>query len=187
MVMSKNQQRLMNIATEGLSKGVVRDDKQLIAWDCIQDCSMENCPISNKCLYIERSNPKCALQIEYLQSFTDMIFRTYRYVDEADMFRIGMNLVPLYSSLCRMKIVEKSIGSLTYEDAKGRVIIHPIYKEMRETMKVIQSLWREMGFMSMGAPGLPDPTFANGKTGFGDPNHYQTISQGADNKRDVIR
>lgn len=182
-----NEVSTISIAKEGLQKGIVRNDKQLVAWDCVQDCDPDRCPIGSKCMYTAKSNPKCALQTEYLQSFVDMIFSTYRYIDEADMFRIGMHLVPLYSQLCRMKIVEKSVGNVTYEDMKGVTRIHPIFREIRDTVKTISSLWREMGFTAVPDPALPSTTFVNGREGFGDPNHYASLIKDSDNKRNVIR
>jgi hypothetical protein len=126
--------------------------------------------------------------MEYLQAFTDMIFTTYRYLDASDTFKIGMQLIPLYSQLCRQKIVEKSVLRLAYQDAKGVTRIHPIYKEMRETMKTISCLWKDMGFMATPDPKLPGgESKVAGRSGFGDPNHYTEISKNADNKRNLIR
>lgn len=173
---------VIDIANNSMMKGEVREGKQLIAWDSIQDCNTERCPIGKTCLYARISKEKCALQVGYLQNLTDTIFSTYRYLDETSMFKIGMHLIPLYSQLCRQKIVEKSVGRLAYEDEKGRTHIHPIYKEIRETMKVITILWREMGF-----PVAMNPDVPTGKAGFGDASHYETISREADNKRNIVR
>jgi hypothetical protein len=175
------------ISNASLNKGLVREDKQLVAWDCIQDCVPERCPIGTRCTYKHHSDPKCAVQTEYLQTFVDTIFRTYRYMDEAEMYKIGMHLVPLYSQLCRLKIVELGVGAVTYEDLRGVTKIHPIFKEIRDTLRVISSLWRDIGFTGPNAPALPGDVFAGGREGFGDPGHYARISQDSDNKRNVIR
>jgi hypothetical protein len=187
----------INIGSQELRKGEIREGKQLVAWDCVQDCVPDVCPIGRKCLYAERSlsrkgGGRCALQVEYLQAFVDMIFTTYRYLDDGDTYKVGMMLVPLYSQLCRQKIVEKGVEQLAYEDAKGVTRIHPIYKEMRETMKTITTVWKEMGFKVPVNPSLPAGALPTGNSvykhgGFGDPTHYATISQGADNKRNLIR
>jgi hypothetical protein len=99
------------------------------------------------------------------------------------LYKVGMQLVPLYSMLCRQKIVEKSVGNIAYEDAKGITRIHPIYKEIRETMKTIAVISKEIGFTNVVDPDLP----AVGKDGYGDAGHYERLTQNADNKRDVIR
>jgi hypothetical protein len=173
---------IINMSSNGLQKGTVREDKQLFAWDCVQSCNFEACPIGNTCIYKTLEGEKCSLQLTYLQTLTDMVFSTYRYLDEAALYKIGMHIIPLYSMLCRQKIVEKSVINLAYEDSKGVTRIHPIYKEIRETMKVITGMWKELGINEM-----VDPTVPIGKTGFGDINHYASISVNADNKRNVIR
>lgn len=173
----------LNIANDSLNKGLVRDNKSLIAWDCVVSCDFEQCPIANTCVYKKNEGDKCKLQVEYLQAFTNMIFSTYRYLNDDMLYKVGMQLIPLYSMLCRQKIVEKSVGQLAYFDAKGIVRIHPIYKEIRETMKVIAVISKEIGFTEILNPDLPRV----GREGFGDINHYEEISKNADNKRNVIR
>jgi hypothetical protein len=168
----------INISNDSMSKGLVKD-KQLIAWDCIQLCDPMSCPIGNTCTY--KSTPKCSVQLSYLNALTDMVFKTFRYLNDDSLFKIGMHLIPLYSQLCRQKIVEKSVINICYEDSKGVTRIHPIYKEIRETMKTISCMWKELGLCGNIDPGLPNDR------GFGDNQHYSTISQNADNKRDVIR
>lgn len=176
----------IDMCNSSMVKGEVRDGKNLVAWDCIQDCRPDSCPIGSQCMY--KASEKCGVQVQYLQALTDTLFTTYRYLSEEMLFKIGMHLVPLYSQLCRQKIVEKSVGSLCYEDAKGVTRIHPIYKEIRETMKVIVVMWKEMGFNGMPNGANPDvPTFMNNRDGFGDPTHYANLVKDADNKRNVIR
>jgi hypothetical protein len=191
--MADETENKINIGSNTLQKGEVRDGMQLVAWDCIQECHPEECPIGRSCLYssesLASSDGQCSLQRQYLQSFVDVILRTYRYIDEGDMFRIGMHLVPLYSQLCRLKIVEKSVVNVTFIDHKGVTRIHPIFREMRDTMKTITSLWREMGFQNTVNPSMPgeDVNKYRGRSGYGDPDHYERISQNSDNKRGTIR
>jgi hypothetical protein len=180
----------LNIQANTLQKGEVREGKQLVAWDCIQDCSPAACPIGHDCVYknASRVTGKCDLQSQYLQSFVETIFRTYRYLDEADMFRIGMHLVPLYGQLCQMKIIAKSVASMAYEDDKGRTLIHPIFKEIRETLKTITVIWKEIGMTGVPVPNLPGGDSSIHKHGgYGDPSHYTEISKGSETKRNVVR
>ena len=175
-------QYVVNIASDSMNKGEVREGHSLISWDCIQTCT-EHCPIHSTCTYKVTPHSKCNLQTQYLERLTETIFSTYRYCSSEVMYKIGMQIVPLYSMLCRQKIVEKSVMNLAYEDNKGVTRIHPIYKEIRETLKTIASIWKDVGFIPAINPNLPTV----GRPGFGDPSHYERITQGADNKRDVIR
>jgi hypothetical protein len=174
---------IINMNNDVLNKGMVRDNKQLIAWDCVQTCDTEICPIGNTCVYVKKIGDKCSLQLTYLQALTDMVFSTYRYLNDDALFKIGMHIIPLYSQLCRQKIVEKSVVSLTYLDTKGNIKIHPIYKEIRETMKILTVMWKDLGIYAVPNPDTP----SIGKSGFGDSGHYEAISANADNKRNIIR
>lgn len=176
-----------NIGSTTICKGEVREGVQLVAWDCIQDCDPAMCPLGQDCDFVGKShsaNSKCALQTEYIQSFIDVVLKTFKYLDESDLYKVGMHLVPLYSQLCRHKILEKSVGQVAYIDHKGCPKIHPVYKEIRETIRIISGLWKDMGVTSMPDPTLP--RVADNK-GFGDPNHYARLIEGAENKRNVTR
>ncbi|MGD9700588.1 hypothetical protein [Acinetobacter sp.] len=179
-----------NIGNQSIRKGIVRDNIPLVAWDCIQDCVPDRCHIGQSCEYahISHSNKgtggKCALQTEYIQSFISTVLKTYKYLDESDMFKVGMHLVPLYSQLCRQKIVEKAVGDIMQLDHRGNMKVHPIYREIRDTIRVISGLWRDMGITSCMNPSLPSST---PKEGFGDPTHYAKLIAGAENKRNVVR
>lgn len=181
----------IDISVSGLQKGVVRNDQQLIAWDSVQPCNVNICPISSTCVYADPEQThtrKCTVQVEYLQSFVDMIFNKYRYMGEDDMFKIGMHVIPLYSQLCRLKIAERGVLTALQEDRNsGRTSIHPIFREIRETIRAISAQWKELGFIIPPQGALSNPTSTLDRAGFGDPHHYAAISLNSDNKRNVIR
>jgi hypothetical protein len=185
MESTDNVQPNINISSDSFEKGLVREGKTLIAWDAIQEC-YESCPIHQDCkCKPAKEKSKCIVQVQYLTSLTDMIFRTYRYLNDDVLYKIGMHIVPLYSMLCRQKIVEKSVVNITYEDNKGVTRVHPIYKEIRETMRMILDSWKSIGVLEMPNPNLPNA--ANMKQGFGDPNHYANISRNENNKEGIVR
>ena len=175
-----------NTGNKQLHKGEVREGVHLVSWDCIQECDPAECPIGMRCLYAHKASGKqCLLQIEYINELTTTILDQYPHLAQDDMYRFGMHLVPLYSNLCRMKILEWSLPSVTCIDSKGNIKIHPVYNEIRTTIKTISSLWREMGFLAPPLTGGPTEGVVK-NSGFGDPNHYTRISQQED-KRNVIR
>lgn len=124
-----------------LDKGDVRGNVKMYAWDGIRECH-EGCPLIDECSYIHKG--KCAAQVEYVQALYKAILSTYTYLDESMLFKIGMELIPLYVQLSRLQIVELSLESPMTVDEKGREYVHPVYKEIRDTLKTIQVLWKGM-------------------------------------------
>jgi hypothetical protein len=145
----------LKIGSLTLEKGLIRRDVKMFAWDGIQDCTggvfevdLNNpnppvvCPVNHLCTYIKRG--KCAVQVKYLESLYSSVLGTYSYLDEAMLFKIGMQIIPLYVQLVKLQIVELSLHSPVYTSEKGAILVHPIYKEIRETMKTIHVMWKDL-------------------------------------------
>jgi hypothetical protein len=174
---------LTNIGTATIDKGVVRDGIKLTGWDSVSICTGAECPLEHKCKYLKKG--KCGVQLDYMQNFCNVILKTYRYLDEGALFKVGMHLMPLYSYLCKLKIVEASLTNLTNVTAKGIVQIHPIYKEIRETLKCIVTMCRDLEiFVDGGIPNEdiePVPTAVDMSNG--DPTYYKKMSEVVSRKR----
>jgi hypothetical protein len=63
----------------------------------------------------------------------------------AQMYRFGMQMLPLYRTLARLKIVEMGVANVMVTAASGKMEVHPVYKEIRETIKLTEMLWRSIG------------------------------------------
>jgi hypothetical protein len=176
-------------ATFEFNKGEIRKGIELFAWDGIQDCANEECIVFNKCQYLKRG--KCAVHVSYIKQLTDTICISYKYLDEMQYFKIGMQIIPLYSHLLRLKLLEMSIQSITFENNKGIKFIHPVYKEIRQTLIAIHMMWKDLEM----TPHIADPTLLPPnemkqaveakKTEEdmmlnGDGSHYERISQMAE-------
>ena len=195
----------LKIGSLTLDKGTIRKDVKMYAWDGIQECNggivdtedemamMNRCPVADICTYIKRG--KCAVQVKYLESLYSSILGTYTYLDEPMLFKIGMQVIPLYLQLVKLQIVELSLRSPTYTSDKGTIMIHPIFKEIRETMKTIHIMWKDLdlSFTFGKKPGLrdgEDPRVieANQKDyERGDPNFYKRLTEGNESQKGVIR
>ncbi len=142
----------LNIGNLKLDKGLVRKDVKMFAWDSIRECNGDAsaegfdsdtiCPAHNLCSYVKRG--KCAVQVKYLESLYSSILSSYSYLDEAMLWKIGMQIVPLYLQLVKLQIIELSLGSPVYNSEKGTVLVHPVYREIRETLKVIHLMWKDL-------------------------------------------
>jgi len=125
------------------------DTKQIISWETVKPCRGERCVAYDMCEYSVRNQEataKCKVEATYLRSVASIIYRNFITVlDEPTLMRVGMHLMPIYQNLCRLKISEIGIGSPVESDDKGRVFINPVYKEMREHIKLLEQTWRSLG------------------------------------------
>jgi hypothetical protein len=184
--MSERNVKNLKIGDLNLDKGLVRENVTMFAWDGVQECDADTCPVSNLCNYIKKG--KCAVQMSYLKALYGAILGTYKYLDEAMLFKIGMQIIPLYVQLVKMQMVELSLESPTYTTDKGAVLPHPIYKEIRETLKTIHIMWKDLdlAFSFNSKPKLSGST-GTGDLEHGDPTYYKRISEEETNHVGVIR
>jgi hypothetical protein len=141
-------------------------DDTFPVWTAVQDCEGSNCVSAHVCPYfsteIER---KCAVMMKYLKQVEKMILDNLAPdMDDFDLFRVGMQIIPLYKQLARFKIIEMSITSrgISEMTKSGTTKIHSLFKEIREVVKVIDSTWRELGVGKKGQPEKPEiPVGAN--------------------------
>ncbi len=122
--------------------------KQMMSWETVKPCRGERCPAYDLCEYWVKNRPglKCKVEKTYLRAVTSSIYRNYISVlDEPILLRIGLHLMPIYQNLCRLKIAEVGITDILDEDSKGKSFINPLYKEMREHIKLLEQTWRSLG------------------------------------------
>ena len=57
--------------------------------------------------------------------------------------------MPLYGALARMLLVEASLTSPQFLDQNNNPKMNPIYKDIRETVRGIEVLWKQIGLVDM--------------------------------------
>lgn len=168
---------VLTIGNDRLKKGELANGRLFYAWDAVHECSGDRCSIFDKCGYIKTG--KCAVQVKYLETFFSSVLNTYTHLDDTVLYKMGMHLVPLYSQLCRLKIEEMSVTEIININEKGTRMINPIFKEIRETLKVIHLMWRDLDF----CPPMPkDPSATpeddkKPKDIYGDPGHVEKLEK----------
>jgi len=140
-------------------------DVQLIMWDALPDC-VEECPIYTTCPYasMQRRRLKCEMRRRYLESVMGSLEKGVQKKDEMSSLTIGLLTAPLFNHLISFKIFAHS---LQHSVMSGRKV-HPIYKEIRATIKEINGLLKDLGLT------------ADGKRGNyldGDSDYYDTMIQ----------
>ena len=184
---------MQNVGELTLDKGTVRKDVSLFAWDGVSDCDPLRCVVVDKCVYSKTG--KCSVQMQYLEALYGAILDTYRYLDKTMLFKIGMQIVPLYISLVKMQMVEMSLESPFYETEKGGIQTHPVYREIRDTLKTIYAMWKDLD-LSFTFGGKIDPSKSGMVSGDGvpavdnergDPTYYKKISENNISRKGIVR
>jgi hypothetical protein len=138
----ETQEVELKVGRFGVGKTKLDAGKIMYTWDAVRDCDGDSCPAYIRCPHPKESY--CKMQVLYLESVLSLILSNY-VCSEPELYRIGMHLIPLYKILCRLKIEELGITTLIYETDKGNFSSNPILKEIRETIKSIDSAWKELG------------------------------------------
>lgn len=119
-------------------------ERRLFAWDAVQKCVPGGCRIAEVCEW-RFEGGICKVHLNYLKAVSDVILRNFgKQLDEAKMWRVGMHLVPLYSMLCRMLMFEVGVRQVGEYDKNDRMVMSPIYKEIRTTVTLVEKLWKEL-------------------------------------------
>jgi len=169
----------------------VNEEKQsvvrpLYTWDYVQECT-ERCPAyeGTTCHFNKdvRTNKRCKVMDMYLKGVADTVMLAYpkdEIIDPRTLWRVGMHLMPLYQMLGRMKIEEATFHTVIFTDDKGRRKANPIYKEIRETLKQIESAWRDLnlgGSLGEGYLDFGDKSPSGRGANLTDPDDYYTRMQ----------
>lgn len=138
----------------------VDDGVYLIAWDFVGKCKYEECSLFKQCHYVkleqmnrekqhhDRFTDNCLMQYRYLKSvlfgFIERM-RKEKKVEQEDVLKFGYHMLPLYTQLFKFKQFEHSGESVLVFTSRGDAKINPIYKEIREVIKTITTVWKDIG------------------------------------------
>lgn len=147
-----------NLGEMNIYKGFMNEIK-LAVWDAVPQCNTacilhETCPFA--CTEDSPENPKCEIKTRYLNSTMRSLKKIVKQKNEKNVHVIGMMLMPLYNQLVTFKMNEYAIANDNNAMAGKRV--HPIYKEIRSTMKMIHE--------TLGSIGEEGDSFQDGETGY---------------------
>ena len=121
-------------------------DVQLIMWDALPECvgpdeeGRGGCPIYEECPY-EKKRIKCEMRRRYLESVMVSLEAGIKKKDEMGALTVGLLLAPLFQSLISFKIYQHSLQ----HQVMLRTKVHPIHKEIRQVIKEISSLLKDLG------------------------------------------
>ena len=147
-----------------LMKRGILDEKPLIQWDAVMECQQERCPIVDLCDYYtpdsRRNNAavqRCLVQTTFLRSLIKMIYNMHSELDEEQLYKIGTHLVPLYKGLARLYVQELGVDTPVITNDRGTKSMHPVFREIREQLKAITMMWKDIGLDGVKVP-RPTPS-----------------------------
>lgn len=116
----------------------------LAIMDYALKCRGAECDIYETCPYSE-GYELCQIHKEYTSHIIKMVYRYDREgkLNDHQLHIIGMTMMPLYTHLFRFQLAEMALSTpVVY----GKTIyMHPVYKEIRNTTKLLFDIWAKMG------------------------------------------
>lgn len=130
--------------------------KQLKVWEHCSKCHGKACQYALRglCPYrkSKEENPpgECFVERSFLRINLEALWPLIKKTnyDPIIMQMIGMHLIPLYVDLCKLNM-EKLMIERTFYRVMGKVMVHPVFREIRETHKSITNVWRSMGLVTV--------------------------------------
>lgn len=132
------RKRLGNVQ---IHKGATKEGIPVVMWDAVPHCEPETCKMEQVCPYTHSG--KCGVKLKYLNHVYTSLIGQVNEDDAIALFKIGFHLVPLYGHLIQFKMEEYG-SRVMYADEKGKRSINPIFREIRETIKVINTIMKDM-------------------------------------------
>jgi hypothetical protein len=120
------------------SYGKVWDGAVIEAMDLVPICQCEDCKLVH-CAH-RGKNKDCGVVKNYIYDIISLYRWGADYADNLAHQRLGMMVLPLWAQLARLLIEQYTIESLMVESVQGSRKVHPVFKEIRETISAISRL-----------------------------------------------
>jgi hypothetical protein len=181
MARKLNTTHKMKMGTIQVSKGTAIDGSgsPIYSWDVGELCRHQDCPAINKCHYEENIDEggECKVMHNYMRSAALTVYENEKKMTSMQRYQVGMHIIPLYRILCKLKIAELGVVNIVNHTDRGTMQINPLYKEIRETIKMIDFVWKTVSF-ALRPSKDPDSAVPD----FGDPsadNYYDAMEKEA--------
>lgn len=162
---------------KGLLKGM-----RFHTWEIIPFCTaVQGCPAHSVCPYEKGGRFRCGVMEEYMTSITELIVYNYgKILDEGELYRVGMHLIPMYNILCKLKIALSGGMDVTITSGRGTITVNPLLREFREQIKAIEGIWKSIGLDGLKEVDLPD--IPKESKGLVKGNYYENMEREALNE-----
>ena len=161
-------------------------DYRFPVWTAVHDCedtlcvAHETCPEQPEA----RRDRRCLVITNYLKEAERMAYCALGdNPSEFDLYRVGMQMIPLYKQLARMKILEMSISSrgIAETTKSGTTKIHGVFKALIDVDAAINRSWRDLG---IGRAKKPDDPAIPIKPAIG---YYEAMEKDAEKEGQTLK
>lgn len=156
------------------------------SWDFIHDCLQSECPGFDACTYTckeSKTTAKCPVSTQYLKAITTVIHLELRSkMNQIQLMKVGLHLMPLYAIMSRLLIEEMGVKKVSTQNVARTVRVHPVFKEIRDTMSAIDKAWASIGLnmpgVGSGGFGSAKPVREDGHNPNGQKGYYDKMRAG---------
>ena len=124
-----------------IHKGSTKEGIPVVMWDSVPQCQPDQCKMEEQCPYTHTG--KCGVRLKYISHVYKSLIGQVKPDDAIALFKIGFHLVPLYGHLVQFKMEEYG-DRVMYATDNGKRYVNPIFKEIRETIKCISAILKDL-------------------------------------------
>lgn len=128
-----------------------RAKSKLTGYQYVNKCTMESCPITDACPHCGNV-VMCKLHKDYMATIMNNVQSLIDagVLDAMQASIACTSILPLYNHLFKFQLLEMAQESPVIYGKQ--IYMHPVYKEMRNTMKTIFELWKGLGVVKSNVP-----------------------------------
>lgn len=164
------------------------DGRTVPRWDPAVLCD-ERCCIYQSCPYTKKG--RCSLEQNYMNNvFGNLVNPDPKkgiadQLNDIELQRVGIHLIPLYHQLIKMKKEAFSVRNISHVNKQGSIKIHPVFAEIREIIRCISKEMKDLNINEKWEKKYGAGPITIGGSGpsieelmeKGDPGYYESISQ----------
>ena len=125
-----------------------KDEITMYSWDLIEECAGDRCRAVGYCHFSKSKRGKCRVMYWFLNGVVETFIRD-QVLSQREMWKVGMQLMPMYKVWCKLLIFESSVSvdKVGYKNSKDEWRIHPIFKSIGDHVDKINKLELKLGLV----------------------------------------
>jgi hypothetical protein len=148
---------------------------KIYTWDLIDPCRLNKCDASDVCWFLKNvqmtkadgTPKKCRVMFHFLTNASNVLFEDVGNMDQYTVWRVGMRLLPMYRSLCKLLIADAGLASPITLNHRGNIVLIPMADHIGRLQQRIDRIERDIFGAGTGKSRTPlpfeRPTTAPGK------------------------